>query len=34
MVSLQMGHNKFYGSIPEDLYEMQFITYMDISGNG
>jgi len=33
MVSLQMGHNEFYGAIPDELYEMQLVTYLDISGN-
>jgi hypothetical protein len=33
MVSLMLGHNEFSGSVPEDLYQMPLVTYLDISSN-
>jgi hypothetical protein len=32
-VSLMLGSNQFTGSIPDALYEMPLVTYLDISNN-
>jgi hypothetical protein len=33
MVSLMLGHNKFSGEMPDDLYQIPLVTYLDISNN-
>ncbi|KAI8472451.1 MAG: hypothetical protein J3K34DRAFT_519781 [Monoraphidium minutum] len=33
MVSLMIGHNSFSGEVPETLYDMPMVTYLDISSN-
>lgn len=33
LVSLLLGHNKFNGSIPDALYNIPLLTYLDINSN-
>jgi hypothetical protein len=33
MVSLMLGSNNFTGTIPDALYHMPFMTYLDFSRN-